>query len=283
MRRFGLLGRLATVAVVLVVGAVGIWFLTRATAPSSSVDAADIPALQVAAAKVKPGSAVPVDLVADDPGTPPQAAQTGATGASGGSATTGSGAGTSLTAWATKVAAATGIPEPAVWAYGNAEVTTRATDPSCQLSWATLAGIGRVESDHGQYGGAHLLADGEESKPIIGVPLDGNGGVADIPDTDHGALDGDPVYDHAVGPMQFLPQTWYEYGVSAGNGPADPENIDDAALTAARYLCSGGRNMDSPSGWWAGVMSYNNSVEYGQKVFGQADNYAQAAMRALTG
>ncbi|KMS77543.1 hypothetical protein ACZ91_64175 [Streptomyces regensis] len=62
-----------------------------------------------------------------------------------------------------------------------------------------------------------------------------------------------------------------------GDGNADPQQIDDAALTAARYLCAGGRDMSSAEGWWAGIMSYNNSVEYGQKVFGLADTYAAQA------
>ena len=247
----------------LIVGAGGVWFLTRATTPKPGLSAADVPALQVTAAKVEPGAAAPVSLTAAEP------RQTGQSTAN---------QPDSLTQWAQRVAAATGIPEPAVVAYGNAELAMRSTDPGCQLSWATLAGIGRVESDHGQFGGAHLLSNGEESRPVIGVPLDGTGGVRDIPDSDHGALDGDPVYDHAVGPLQFLPSTWRDY-TSTG----DPENIDDAALVAAKYLCVGGRDMGSAAGWWDGILSYNNSVDYAQKVFGQADNYARQAFKALTG
>lgn len=187
-----------------------------------------------------------------------------------------------LTEWADLVAAGTGIPEPAVWAYGNAELVLRAVQPGCHLSWATLAGIGRIESDHGRYGGAVLLPNGEESKPVIGVPLDGSDGVRAIPAGDGGALDGDPVYAHAVGPMQFLPSTWYAYASDAvGDGHPDPENINDAALAAGRYLCAAGRDLGAPAGWWSAVLSYNNSVQYAQKVFGAADGYARAALRAL--
>lgn len=261
--RVGLLGRLALVALVLVLGAGGVWLLTRATAPKPGLTAADIPALQVAAAPVSPGSAVPADLTVAQPQGRSAASQP-----------------TTLTDWAGRVAAATGIPAPAVLAYGNAELAMRTDAPDCHLSWATLAGIGRVESDHGQFGGAHLLANGEESQPVIGVPLDGSGGVRNVPDTDHGALDGDPAYDHAVGPLQFLPSTWRAYASAA---MPDPENIDDAALVAARYLCVGGRDMGSAAGWWAGILSYNASVDYAQKVFGQADNYARQAYGALTG
>lgn len=261
--RSGVVLRLAIVVAVLVVGGAGVWFLTRATAPKPGLTTADIPALQVTAANVRPGSAVPVSLTAADPAASEAKP-------------------TSLTAWAGQVTGATGIPQAALWAYGNAELAMRATEPGCHLTWATLAGIGRVESDHGRFGGAGLTPGGEETRPVIGVPLDGTGGVRDIPDTDHGRYDGDPVHDRAVGPMQFLPSTWIEYGADAlGNGRPDPENINDAALAAARYLCVGGRDMGTPGGWWSGLMSYNDSNQYGQKVFGLADTYARQAMAAL--
>jgi membrane-bound lytic murein transglycosylase B len=248
------------VAVVVVVGAAGVWFLTRAAAPEPTLTTTDIPALQVRAAQVRPGSAVPVNLTAVDKPTT-----------------------MSLAGWAGDVSGVTGIPVPALRAYGNAELATRATDPGCHLTWATLAGIGRVESDHGRFGGAHLVANGEESRPVIGVPLDGNG-VRAVADTDGGYYDGDPVHDRAVGPMQFLPGTWRAFGADAmGTGRPDPENVNDAALAAAHYLCTGGRNLGTPSGWWAGLLSYNNSATYGQKVFGLADTYAHQAYDALRG
>jgi hypothetical protein len=77
--------------------------------------------------------------------------------------------------------------------------------------------------------------------------------------------------------MQFLPSTWRDY-----TGGGNPENIDAAAEVAAQYLCVGGRDMGGAAGWWAGIMSYNNSVDYARKVFGQADNDARAAYQALT-
>jgi membrane-bound lytic murein transglycosylase B len=78
--------------------------------------------------------------------------------------------------------------------------------------------------------------------------------------------------------MQFIPSTWRKWASDGnGDGLGDPQQIDDAALAAARYLCAGGRDMASPAGWWAGILSYNNSTEYAQKVFGLADGYAKAA------
>src|SRR5207244_8618938 len=110
-------------------------------------------------------------------------------------------------------------------------------------SWALLAAIGRVESDHGRFGGATLFSDGTSSLPVIGIRLNGNG-TALILDTDHGRYDGDLVYDRAVGPMQFIPSTWARYQVDAtGDHLADPFNIYDSALAAAEYLCAAGRNL----------------------------------------
>ncbi|MFI5612250.1 lytic transglycosylase domain-containing protein [Amycolatopsis sp. NPDC051903] len=264
--------RLAVVVVVLAVAGGGIWFVTRASAPVASPTTTDIPALSVKAADVKPGSAAPVDAVAAggaDQQTSPQSVRSSAD---------------PLDDWARKVAAVTGIPARALHAYGNAELAMRSADPGCKISWATLAGIGRIESNHGQYGGAVLGADGRPSKSIIGVPLDGSTGVRAIGDTDGGRFDGDPVADRAVGPMQFIPGTWRKWAADGnGDGLGDPQQIDDAALAAARYLCAGGRDMAAAAGWWSGILSYNNSTEYAQKVFGLADSYAKSARAAQAG
>ncbi|NIH79510.1 membrane-bound lytic murein transglycosylase B [Amycolatopsis viridis] len=261
------LGRVAVVVVVLAAAVGGIWATSTVTRPGHTPTTTEIPDLDNLAASVEPGTAVPVNATVE--GTPvaetrpPQQAQQQQHSAGGPDL---------LSRWADKVADVTGVPARALVAYGNAELEMRATQPKCRLSWATLAGIGRIESNHGQYGGAVLQASGLPSKPIVGVPLDGSPGVRAIGDTDGGRFDGDPVYDRAVGPMQFLPGTWARYG-----GGYNPQQIDAAALAAAKYLCAGGRDMATASGWWSGILSYNNSVDYGQKVFALADAYAKAA------
>lgn len=180
-----------------------------------------------------------------------------------------------LGAWARDMAKATGVPARALQAYGSTELVLRETNPACRLSWVTLAGIGRVESDHARFGGAELRSDGTLSRPIIGVALNGGGAVAKIGDSDRGALDGDTSYDRAVGPMQFIPSTWRRHGADGnGDGNADPQQIDDAALAAGRYLCFGGRDMADRDGWWSGVLSYNNSVDYGRHVLYWTNTYA---------
>ena len=89
-------------------------------------------------------------------------------------------------------------------------------------------------------------------------------------------LDGDPVYDRAVGPMQFIPTTWRTSATDAdGDGTADPNDIDDAALAAAGYLCANNRDLATPEGWWAAVLSYNNVQSYAEQVFATANEYGQ--------
>jgi membrane-bound lytic murein transglycosylase B len=170
------------------------------------------------------------------------------------------------------------IPQRSLQAYANAEIRLRQTTPKCGISWTMLAGIGRKESHHGLYGGSSVGEDGRLSKPIIGVPLDGSPGVRAIKDTDHGELDGDPDWDRAVGAMQFLPVTWKKWAMRAnGDGtPPDPQNMDDAALTAGRYMCAIGGDLTTATGWWLAVLTYNTSTQYGRDVFDGQDAYARA-------
>jgi membrane-bound lytic murein transglycosylase B len=257
--------RLGVVVAVLAVVAGGIWGLTRASEPEQSPTTMEIPALSVKAADVEPGSVAPVSITVKDKqraGSKKKAKSRPAGG---------------LEAWAKRTGKIIGVPPRALLAYGRAEIATRQAQPGCRVTWATLAGIGRVESNHGQFGGAVLTDAGLPSKPIVGVPLDGSGGFREVKDTDGGRYDGDSKVDRAVGPMQFIPSTWQRWASDGnGDGKADPQQIDDAALAAARYLCAGGRDMASAKGWWDGLWSYNRSVEYAQKVFALADGYARA-------
>jgi membrane-bound lytic murein transglycosylase B len=184
-----------------------------------------------------------------------------------------------VTKWADRLSKKTQIPARSLVAYAGAEIATKKTTPACNINWATLAGVGRVESHHGEYNGSEVGANGVLNPPIVGVALDGSPGLRAMPDTDGGRLDGDAVWDRAVGAMQFLPVTWARWGVRAsGDGaPPDPQNIDDAALSAARYLCASGGDLASAEGWWKAVLTYNRSVTYGRNVFSGADAYARAA------
>jgi membrane-bound lytic murein transglycosylase B len=161
-------------------------------------------------------------------------------------------------------------------AYADAQVRVDRTQPGCHLSWNTLAGIGWVESQHGTLGGRTLLADGRPSSPIIGPALDGAGGVAAIHSTPtSSAWHDDAVWEHAVGPLQFLPSTWSRWGADGDdNGTADPRDLDDAALAAARYLCADDHDLATDGGWNAAVHSYNHDDGYVARVADAADTYA---------
>jgi membrane-bound lytic murein transglycosylase B len=179
--------------------------------------------------------------------------------------------------WIIRAAAQTGIPARALQAYVAAAGRANKSTPACGIGWNTVAAIGFIESGHGTHGGGHLTAAGQASGPIIGPSLDGDGFAA-IADTDAGTLDGDARWDRAVGPMQFIPSTWKYAGRDGnGDGKADPFNIDDAALSAASYLCARGRDLTTARGWTDAIYSYNQSDPYIEKVRGQATSYAAQA------
>jgi hypothetical protein len=102
------------------------------------------------------------------------------------------------------------------------------------LPWGVLAGIGQVETNHGQ-----------------------NTAVSSA---------------GAMGPMQFIPSTWQIYGVD-GNGDGQANILDqvDAVYSAARYLCaSGGGN---PNTLYQAIFSYNHADWYVREVLGLAAQY----------
>ncbi|MCX4514701.1 lytic transglycosylase domain-containing protein [Streptomyces sp. NBC_01619] len=158
------------------------------------------------------------------------------------------------------VATAGALPATVLTAYRRAEAALTRSTPGCRLRWQLLAAIGQVES--GQARGGRVTPDGTTLTPILGPRLDGNG-FALIRDTDGGTYDGDPVYDRAVGPMQFIPSTWAVWGADGnGDGRSDPGNIHDAALAAGRYLCAGGRDLSHPNDLDRAILGYNRSEVY---------------------
>ncbi|MGE3622073.1 MAG: lytic transglycosylase domain-containing protein [Acidimicrobiia bacterium] len=169
------------------------------------------------------------------------------------------------------------FPLVALDAYWRGAEEVGRSQPTCGLRWWGLAGISRVEGRHGTYGGSSLDGRGETTVPIIGIPLDGTSGTRLIADSDGGSLDGDPVYDRAVGPMQFIPTTWARWAADGnGDGTASPHNLYDAALAAARYLCAGRAGLDGDDGLREGYFSYNRSEAYVETVLGHARQYEAA-------
>ncbi|KRA39507.1 MULTISPECIES: lytic transglycosylase domain-containing protein [unclassified Nocardioides] len=168
-----------------------------------------------------------------------------------------------------------GISAAALAAYQRAASVINSADESCNLTWQLIAAIGRVESNHGRFGGNVLDDDGVAQPGIFGIALDGSNNTAVISDTDAGKLDNDSSYDRAVGPMQFIASTWSVVGVDAdGDGQRDPQDIDDAALATAVYLCSGDDDLSATAGQRAAVYRYNHSQAYVDLVLSIMNAYS---------
>ena len=191
----------------------------------------------------------------------------------------------------------TDIPLVALNAYVRASRALELEDPGCGIHWSQLAGIGRIESFHGYFGNSTLDVNGQTTESILGLQLDGrvlSGGTSEalpdatgrtqetsgvtrlalIRDTDDGVLDGDRIYDRAVGPMQFIPSTWRLFGADGnGDGRSDPQNIYDASLAAARYLCASPGSMLTPEGEQRGYFAYNHDLTYSANVTRAGRNY----------
>ncbi len=179
-----------------------------------------------------------------------------------------------------------GLSLRALDAYFNAQFWMDEMQPECGITWQTIGAIGLVESRHGTHGGNRLLPDGRTQFPIVGATLDGTGDdnfgqtVAVVADTDGGVYDGDPLNDRAVGPMQFIPETWRQWAVDIdGDGRRDPNDMDDAAVATARYLCANGQ-MRSTAAWDDAIFTYNQSRRYVDSVrvaYHQLDDAVAAA------
>jgi hypothetical protein len=102
------------------------------------------------------------------------------------------------------------------------------------LPWNVLAGIGQVETDHGQ------------NKNVSSAG--------------------------AMGPMQFMPATWAEYGVDGdGDGVANILDQADAIYSAAHYLCANGGGNSATL--YQAIFAYNHSDYYVNTVLSVAAQY----------
>lgn len=166
-----------------------------------------------------------------------------------------------LETWASGLSGALDIPERALVGYANGELTLRKEQPSCHLSWVTLAGIGKASSDHGRYRGDTLNANGGTTKPLGSVPLQGAAGEA--------------ASQQRSGPMQLSPQEWKR-------GTGSIQDIDDAAVAAGRSLCANGTDLQAGMGWWKAIAGYRDSDLFRQQVLGNAQLYATLSLAPPT-
>jgi Transglycosylase SLT domain len=115
------------------------------------------------------------------------------------------------------------------------------------LDWTILAGIGRVECDHGR-----------DPDPAC---------------TREGAVNS----AGAGGPMQFIASTWARYGVDGnGDGRIDRWNPADAIYSAANYL----RARGAPGDYRAAILAYNHVGWYVTEVESWAARYRGAEQAA---
>ncbi len=155
------------------------------------------------------------------------------------------------------------IPPAAAGAYRRAAAIMRDADPDCALSWALLAAVGLVASDHGRRSGGHPLVD------EAGLP---------VADTDAGEVDGDTVHDRAVGPLALSPSTWSTVRVDAdGDGRRHPGDIDDAALASAVVLC-GTSSLKGRAQVTAGLAHLNAAPDFAPLVVKAAASYRAAGV-----
>jgi len=83
----------------------------------------------------------------------------------------------------------------------------------------------------------------------------------------------DEISAHLIG-LGVTPLAVIPISARDGDGVADPQNLYDATLAAARYLCSGGLNLRDPTQVMTAILRYNNSMSYAQNVLGWAAAYA---------
>ncbi len=169
---------------------------------------------------------------------------------------------------------AVAIPPRSLGAYMAAVPKAPA---GCNMRWPVIAGISAIESGHGTFSGdgvdrsAGPLPDGKAVAPIIGPALDG-GEFALIWDTDGGKLDGDTVYDRAVGFTQAIPETWRR--VMVDYPTADPQDVDDAAVFTALEVCrAAGGSINAPGAIDRALWAYNQDSSYVAEVKARIAGY----------
>ncbi|MFC3760275.1 lytic transglycosylase domain-containing protein [Tenggerimyces flavus] len=233
---------------------VGAWAINAMQGPTSPTDTG---ADRKPVAKTQPPVVPPVP---DNPYIDPAHAP-------GRSGELGLGVGTATAADVVGTLKSTGIPASALRAYALAQAAMVEGDEPCHLPWTLMAAIGRVESNHGRVDESTLTRQGKAVPAIVGPSLDGGPGLPHVADTDEGAFDQDGSFDRGVGPMQFLPETWRSIGIDADrDSKLDPQDVDDATLAGAVYLCSGSDDLATSSGLKTALGRYNSSPEYADLV-----------------
>lgn len=92
-----------------------------------------------------------------------------------------------------------------------------------------------------------------------------------------GRVGSGPRSQDGLGPMRVRTSAWVGHATDGnGDGTADIHNIDDAAMTAAVYLCTVGGDLTQPANWITAVSAYNPRKDYPNEVAKVATRYAEA-------
>ena len=118
---------------------------------------------------------------------------------------------------------------------------------------------------------ASYLALFEKAGAAYGIPWPVLAAIG-FEESDFGADDG-PSSAGALGPMQFEPSTWAEFG--EGGNIMDPA---DAIPAAARLLVANG----APGDLSQAIFAYNHASWYVDEVLAQAARYADGGAQAIT-
>ena len=170
---------------------------------------------------------------------------------------------------------ASGVPA-APEAYRHAAALVDAADPACNVDWALVAAIGKVESNHGTYAGNGIDDLGTVRPGIYGLPLNGRNDTATIPTST--AAPWTATHSGTARSARWsIPTTWASSASTAtATAPRTRQNITDAATATAVYLCLGPGDLTQPSDPRSAVLRYNQSDAYVQQVVTIADSYCRA-------
>ena len=175
------------------------------------------------------------------------------------------------------------IPTPALAAYQRATAVINLADSRCHLDWELVAALGKVLTDHGRQHGSQLDDEGVARPAVLGQRLTGRHGTPRVRDTDAGLYDRDAELDRAVGPMLLLPAVWSVVNVDAdADGRRNPQDIDDAALSAAVFLCAGPGDFRNVSHLRSVIRRYHPGTGYAKSVLAIRAAYRAAQPVATT-
>ena len=172
--------------------------------------------------------------------------------------------------WSESHASPYSIPERSMRAYAYA--ASKMSQEGCTLGWPTLAALGSVFSNHGFTHGSEIGENGVSTVPLRDLDLVKLNPVAD---TDQGRIDGNPEHDIPVGPFQIMPSRWEQFEKAVEPGTtANPDSIDDSALTVAHQLCIGG-DLNSSEGWDTAIKNIDADPEFVKNVHAKAKEYSR--------